>query len=139
MTSTLAASPFYQTLEGAATLPGGVREIVFAGVVDTINRDPSHPRLEWLWSPAHAWFGVATPTSKVLMPNVDNVFRIIPVDGVSHYRITARPLGRFPPSFSLQLLPSLPAEDAWNEVIQQLIDSDLQKAGGRLIHTDHWP
>jgi hypothetical protein len=127
VTSTLAANPFHQTPEGAATLPAAVREIMFAGVVDTINRDPRRPRLQWLWSPAHRWFGFATPTSKVLMPNVDNVFRIIPVDGVSHYRIVARPVGPAPTQFSLQLLPSLPAEEAWNKVIQELIDADIQK------------
>jgi hypothetical protein len=127
VTSTLGANPFAQTPEGATTLPGAVKEIVYAGVVDTINRDPSHPRLQWLWSPAHQWFGVATPTSKVLMPNVDNVFRIVPVDGVSHYRITARPSGPIPTQFSLQLLPSLPAEDAWSKVIQELIDADIEK------------
>jgi hypothetical protein len=127
VTSTLGANPFGKTPEGAATLPGAVREIVYAGVVDTINRDPARPRMQWLWSPAHTWFGVATPTSKVLMPNVDNVFRIVPVDGVSHYKITARPAGPIPVQFSVQLLPSLPAEDAWDKVIQQLIDADIQK------------
>jgi hypothetical protein len=127
VTATLGANPFAQTPEGAATLSGAVREIVFAGVVDTINRDPSHPRMEWLWSPAHQWFGVATPASKVLMPNVDNVFRILPVDGVSHYRITARPSGPIPIQFSLQLLPSLPAEDSWSKVLQELVDADIQK------------
>jgi hypothetical protein len=127
VTGTLAANPFYQTAEGAATLPGAVREIVYAGVVDTINRDPARPHLQWLWAPAHQWFGIVTPTSKVLMPNVDNVFRIIPVDGVSHYKIVATPSGPVPTQFSLQLLPSLPAEDAWNKVIQELVDADIQK------------
>jgi hypothetical protein len=136
VTGTLAGNPFYKTPEGAATLPGAVREIMFAAVVDTINRDSSHPRLEWVWSPAHRWFGLATPTSKVLMPNVDNVFRLVPVDGVSHYKIVARPAGPVPTQFSLQLLPSLPAEEDWNKVIQQQIDADIQKqADGSFILT----
>ena len=61
------------------------------------------------------------------MPNVDNVFRIIPVDGVSRYTITARPSGPIPTQFSLQLLPALPAENAWNKVIEELIDTDIRK------------
>ena len=106
----LAADPYAKTGEGAATLPAAAKEIAFAAVVDTINRDPTHPVIQWLWSPAHQWFGTKVPVSKVLMPNVDNVFRIMPVDGVSHYRITAVPQGPIPTQFSIQLLPALPAE-----------------------------
>ena len=127
VTQTFAADPFFATPEGKATLPGAVNEVVFAAVVDAVNRDPSRPRVQWLWSPAHAWHGLQTPTSKVLMPNVDNVFRIIPVDGVSHYRITATPAGPVPTQVSLQLLPSLPGEDQWSKVIQELVDTDIQK------------
>ena len=122
-----ATDPYAKTSEGRATLQGAAREVAFAAVVDTINRDASRPRLEWLWSPAHEWFGNAIPASKVLMPNVDNVFRILPVDNVSHYRITAVPEGRIPTQFSIQLLPALPAEAQWAKVIQELVDTDIGK------------
>ena len=136
VTRPFAAHPFASTAEGQATLPGAVKEVVFAAVVDAIDRDPARPRIEWLWSPAHDWFGLSTPTSKVLMPNVDNVFRIVPVDGVSHYRLVATPTGPKPTQVSLQLLPALPAEDQWNKVIQELVDSDIrQETDGSYVIT----
>ncbi len=128
VTHSFAADPYANTGEGQATLPAAAREVMFAAVVDTINRDPARPALQWLWSPAHAWFGTTVPASKVLMPNVDNVFRIMPVDGVSHYRITATPQGPIPTQFSIQLLPALPAEAEWSKVIQELVDTDIVKA-----------
>ncbi|MGD0546684.1 MAG: hypothetical protein ABR991_02510, partial [Terracidiphilus sp.] len=73
---TFAAEPYASTPEGKAILPRAVEEVVYAGVVDAINRDPARPRLQWLWAPAHSWSGITVPVSKVLMPNVDNVFRI---------------------------------------------------------------
>jgi len=123
-----AADPYADTAEGKATLAAAAREVAFAAVVDAINRDPLRPSIQWLWSPAHTWFGVSVPASKVLMPNVDNVFRIMPVDGVSHYRIAATPAGPIPAQFSIQLLPALPAEAQWSAVIQELVDADIGKA-----------
>jgi len=125
---TFATDPYAKTPEGRATLPAAAHEVAFAAVEDTINRDPTRPRLQWVWSPAHDWFGIAVPVSKVLMPNVDNVFRIMPVDDVSHYRITAAPAGPIPTQFSIQLLPALPAESQWSKVIQELVDTDIAKA-----------
>jgi hypothetical protein len=122
------SDPYFATAEGKRTLPDAAREIVFAAVVDSINRDPARPGLQWVWAPSHRWFGVTVPASKVLMPNVDNVFRIVPVDNVSHYRIGAAPAGPVPTQFSVQLLPALPGESHWSKVIQELVDSDIRKA-----------
>jgi hypothetical protein len=120
-----AAESYASTAEGKSILPHAVDEVVYAGVVDAINRDPSHPRLQWLWAPAHTWSGIAVPASKVLMPNVDNVFRIFPVDNLHHYRLTAHPAGPTPIQESLQLLPRLPGEDGWSKVIQEVVDEDI--------------
>jgi hypothetical protein len=95
-TQTMAADPYVSTKEGRAILPHAVSEIVYAGVVDAINRDPARPRLQWLWAPVHTLSGISVPTSKVLMPNVDNVFRIFPVDDRHHYRLTAHSDGPTP-------------------------------------------
>ncbi len=121
------ADPYAATQEGRGTLAAAAREVVFAAVQDSINRDPARPRLQWVWAPSHSWFGVTIPASKVLMPNVDNVFRIVPVDGVSHYRITATPAGAVPTQFSVQLLPALPGEAQWSKVIQEVVDTDIHK------------
>jgi len=61
----------------------------------------------------------------VLMPNVDNVFRIFPVDYRYHYRLIAHPAGPTPIQESLQLLPRLPGEDGWSKVIQEVVDNDI--------------
>jgi len=125
VTQSFAADPYAGTVEGKGILERAVDEVVYAGVVDAINRDPARSRLEWLWTPAHTWSGIAVPTSKVLMPNVDNVFRIFPVDNLHHYRLTAHPAGPKPIQESLQLLPRLPGEDGWSKVIQEVVDEDL--------------
>jgi len=125
VTQAFAADPYAGKAEGKAILPHAVDEVVYAGVVDAINRDPARSRLQWLWAPAHSWSGIAVPASKVLMPNVDNVFRIFPVDDRHHYRLTAHPAGPTPIQESLQLLPRLPGEDGWSKVIQEVVDEDI--------------
>jgi hypothetical protein len=119
------ADPYARTVEGNRILQRAVNEVVYAGVLDAINRDPARSHLQWLWAPAHTWSGIAVPTSKVLMPNVDNVFRIFPVDNHHHYRLTARLAGPAPTQVSLQVLPALPGEDGWSKVIQEVLDSDI--------------
>jgi hypothetical protein len=125
VTQTFAADPYASTVEGRGILQRAVDEVVYAGVVDAINRDPARPRLQWLWAPTHTWSGIAVPASKVLMPNVDNVFRIFPVDNLHHYRLTAHPAGPTPIQESFQLLPRLPGEDGWSKVIQEVVDVDI--------------
>ncbi len=49
VTRTFAADAYASTAEGKAILPHAVDEVVYAGVVDAINRDPARPRLQWLW------------------------------------------------------------------------------------------
>jgi hypothetical protein len=130
VTDRFGAQPFAATPEGRATLAGAAAEIAFSGAVGAVNQDPARPNVEWLWTPAHDWFGLHVPTAKVLMPNVDNVFRLIPVDGTSHYRITATPTGPLPTQVTLQLLPGLPGEANWAKVIQELLDTDIQPDTG---------
>jgi hypothetical protein len=120
-----AADPYAHTVEGERILERAVNEVTYAGVVDAINRDPAHSRLQWVWAPAHTWSGIAVPASKVLMPNVDNVFRIFPVDNRHHYRLSAHLAGAAPTQMSLQLLPALPGEDGWSKVIQEVVDEDI--------------
>src|ERR1700735_5602574 len=48
VTKSLAADPYAQTGDGRATLSAAAREIAFAAVQDSINRDPTHPVAQWL-------------------------------------------------------------------------------------------
>jgi hypothetical protein len=116
-----------QTQEKRATLPAAVDEVVFSGVVGVLNADPAHPRVQWLWSPAHTWFGLNVPAAKYLMPNVDNVFRLIPVDGVSQFEISAKPSGpQAPRQFTIQLISAIPGDDGSERVFSVLLDTDIQ-------------
>jgi hypothetical protein len=121
------AEPGPQTPEALADLPRAVDEVVFSGVVGVLNADSTNPRVQWLWSPPHSWFGLDVPAAKFLMPNVDNVFRVIPVDGVSHFEINARPSGpHLPTQFTIQLVSALPGDAGWEKVLSVLIDTDIQ-------------
>jgi Protein of unknown function (DUF1214) len=120
------ADPWAATPEGQATLPASLNEVLFSGVVGALNADPFRPKVEWLWSPAHSWFGLDVPAAKFIMPNVDNVFRVIPVDSVSHYEITARPGGgRIPTQWTLQLIRSVPTVANAESVFAVLMDTDI--------------
>src|ERR1700761_8320163 len=44
-----ASDPYASTAEGRATLTAAAREVTFAAVVDTINRDAARPAIQWLW------------------------------------------------------------------------------------------
>jgi len=48
VTQAFAADPYASTSDGKAILPRAVDEVVYAGVVDAINRDPARSRLQWL-------------------------------------------------------------------------------------------
>jgi hypothetical protein len=120
------ADPWAATPEGKQTLGAAVNELVFSGVVGVLNADPSRPRVQWVWAPEHSWFGLKVPGAKEIMPNIDNVFRIIPVDNLSHYQITARPgPGKLPTQWTLQLIPSVGAAAVSAKIYSQLLDSDL--------------
>jgi len=121
----LGADPWAATAEGRAALPGVIDEVAFSAAVGVVDRDPARPEAFWVWAPAHTWHGVSVPAAKVLMPNADNVFRIVPVDGRSRYRIDAVPSGPRPVQFTVQLLPGLPGEGNWHKVLQEVLDSDL--------------
>jgi hypothetical protein len=87
--ASLQTRPWAGTPEGKATFSAAVNELLFSGVVGVLNADPSRPKVQWLWAPSHSWYGLNVPGAKYIMPNVGNVFRVIPADNVSHYEIIA--------------------------------------------------
>jgi hypothetical protein len=115
------------TPEGKATLVSSVDEVLFSGVVGVLNADPSRPKVQWVWAPGHTWFGLKVPGAKYIMPNVDNVFRIIPVDNVSHYEISARPGGgNIPTQWTVQLIHSVTLVGGPDSIYSVLIDTDIR-------------
>ena len=60
------------------------------------------------------------------MPNVDNVFRIIPVDDTSHYEIIAIPgAGKTPSQWTLQVHHSIASVADSQNISSVLIDTDI--------------
>src|SRR5580692_154514 len=119
--------PWYGTPEGRATLASSVDEVLFSGVVGVLNADPSHPKVQWVWAPGHSWFGLKVPGAKFLMPNVDNVFRIIPVNSVAHYEITAQPSGgNIPTQWTVQLIHSVATVAGSENIFSVLMDTDIR-------------
>jgi hypothetical protein len=115
------------TPEGKATLASSVDEVLFSGVVGVLNADPNHPKVQWVWAPGHAWFGLKVPGAKYVMPNVDNVFRIIPIDSVSHYEITAKPSGgNIPTQWTVQLIHSVATVVGAENIFSVLMDTDIR-------------
>jgi hypothetical protein len=116
-----------QSAEALAGLPKAVDEVVFSGVVAALNADSNNPQVQWLWAPSHSWFGLNVPDAKYLTPNADNVFRLIPVDGVSRFEVGARPTGPNPPrQFTVQLVSAIPGDDGSEKVLSVLLDTDIQ-------------
>ena len=114
------------TPEGKATFAAAINELLFNSVIGALNSDPGRPEVEWVWAPAHSWFGLDVPAAKFIMPNVDNVFRVIPVDDVSHYEIVAHPQGnRIPTQWTVQLIHSVPDIVGSQGVYSVLIDTDI--------------
>jgi Protein of unknown function (DUF1214) len=119
--------PWAQTTEGKATLASSVNEVLFSGVVGELNGDPSHPKVQWVWAPGHSWFGLKVPGAKYIMPNVDNVFRVIPVDNVSHYEIRANPgSGKIPTQWTVQLIHSVALGTGPETIYSVLMDTDIR-------------
>jgi hypothetical protein len=125
--SAFSEDPLAQTTEGKATLASSVDEVLFSGVVGVLNADATRPKVQWVWAPGHSWFGLKVPGAKYIMPNVDNVFRVIPVDNISHYEITAKPGGgNIPTQWTVQLIHSVALVAGAESIYSVLIDTDIR-------------
>jgi hypothetical protein len=122
----LRSDPWAITAEGKATLEGTAKEAVFSQIEGALNTDPLHPKVQWLWAPAHHWFGLEVPAAREFTPNVDNVFRAIPVDNRSHYEINVKPgPGRIPRQWTIQLLRVTTRDPEAATVGSELLDDDI--------------
>lgn len=86
-----------QTLE---RLDLAVSELLFTHAQRGANSDPARPRISWTESPPHDWDGVHVQGGRYAGDNPDNVYRLAPVDGVSHYVIEGR-INDAPPSHGI--------------------------------------
>jgi hypothetical protein len=109
-----ASHPLAGTPDGAASLEAAVDSITAAMVQTAVNDDPSRPKAFWSVTAAHRWHGQDVPNSGYGIENPDNVYRHIPVDGVSRYEILGRMPENPPSHLSFTLYASLPGTTDMN-------------------------
>jgi Protein of unknown function (DUF1214) len=103
--------PFAQDPEASRSLASAVDELAFASALDAVDSDPERPKVVWGFTAPRTWLGYSVPGSRWGIDNPDNVYRIIPVDASSKYRITAHAHGTGPIQFSFLVYDSFVGED----------------------------
>lgn len=102
---------------GDRTLQQGVDECVLAAIYDTILNDPVVPRIFWIETPPHSWFGHSIGGARYFNDNPDCPTRAAALDPRGHYEILGRAADKRQIALSFQLyqdntyglvLPGLP-------------------------------
>jgi hypothetical protein len=89
--------------EALSRLENGVAELGFGMVQTAINGDAYRPRVYWVATTPHRWFGLNVPGSRWAFDNPDTVYRTIPIDPSQQYVIrgTLQGTGVIDQAFSL--------------------------------------
>lgn len=119
-------NPTAATESGRATLEEAVRETVFAAVIDTVADDPAHPAIVWTLNAPHDWFDIQVPGARYGIDNPDNVYRLVLLDGASHYEIKGHRRDGGPTQFGFELLDSPPGLHGIGKHLGFLRDSDIK-------------
>jgi hypothetical protein len=146
-------NPVAATASGGSTLDEAVRETVFAAVIDTVADDPAHPAIVWTLNAPHQWFDLSVPGARYGIDNPDNVYRLVLLDGGTHYEIKGHRHGAGPTQFGFELLDSAPGLHGIGKHLAFLSDGDIktdadgtfkitidpEPAGGRPNHIQTTP
>jgi hypothetical protein len=81
-----------------------VTEFTFNGALCAANSDPGKPRILKVQGEPHSWFGMDVLGSRRGGNNVDNAYRIIPIDGESRFEIIGRPAPAPPADVTFTLI-----------------------------------
>ncbi len=103
--------PLAQDPEALRSLSAAVGELAFASALDAVDSDPERPKVVWGFTAPRTWLGYSVPGSRWGIDNPDNVYRIIPVDAQSKYRITVHAAGPGPTQYSFLVYDSFVGED----------------------------
>jgi hypothetical protein len=103
--------PVAQDPEASQSLASAVAELAFASALDAVDSDPERPKVVWGFTAPRTWLGYSVPGSRWGIDNPDNVYRIIPVDASSKYRITVHAHGTGPIQYSFLVYDSFVGED----------------------------
>lgn len=112
--------------EQAARIRAAAESGVFHVTVIAVNEDPANPKILATELPAHRWMGIDVPDARHAIDNPDNIYRIMPVDARSSYRLE----GRFPPrhaaDFNLTVLTEYFGEKGANATVGYLDENTLE-------------
>jgi hypothetical protein len=79
----------------------------FCGLMDALNSDPRNPRIHAFGRLEHALNGEQVPATRTMHPNLDYIYRLVPLDADSKIRILGSAvLGRAPHAVEYALLTS---------------------------------
>lgn len=108
--------------QSEAALGPSIDELAYAYAQKTANSDPARPRVSWIESPPHHWFGDDVPGGRYAGDNPDTIYRIVPIDGVSSYEVTG------------QFLPNRPATTLFQVVTDvNLLTTVSQLDGNNMV------
>ncbi len=127
---------------GSKTLGQGVDECVLAAIYDTILNDGSKPRILWIETPPHSWFGHTIGGARYFNDNPDCPTRAASLDPSGTYEIRGGPGGIRQTALSFQLyhdntyglvLPGVPSRSSSSRQkldtpLGGLVDETLQVA-----------
>lgn len=136
------ADPVARTPAGSKTLDQGVDECVLTAIYDTILNDGSHPRIIWIETPPHNWFGHTIGGARYFNDNPDCAIRAASLDPVGSYEIHGRAGSVRQAALSFQLyhdngyglvIPGVPPRSAssrekFDTALGGLFDEDLKVA-----------
>ncbi|MBK8306364.1 MAG: DUF1214 domain-containing protein [Gammaproteobacteria bacterium] len=135
------ADPVAMTPAGSRTLDQAVDECVLTAIYDTILSDVSTPRIIWIESPPHSWFGHTIGGARYFNDNPDCAIRAASLDPVGSYEIHGRAGSVRQAALSFQLyhdnayglvIPGVPSRSSSREkfdtALGGLFDDSLQVA-----------
>ena len=98
-------------------IPEAAASAVFGSVLVAVNEAPCDPAVcNWLL-PAHSWGGLSVPDGRWGVDNPDNVYRKVPVDARSSYRLVGRYRAGRPVDISFSILSEFFGEKGHSKTV----------------------
>ncbi len=143
-TAYLGAHGLLASTEARSRLDNAIDELVNGGIAMSLNSNPTVPRVHWLASGPHHWFGLDMPGSRWAFDNPDNAYRTVPISADASYVIHGHRFGNGPADVSFSLIndPVTQGTEAFLDGKQLAIDAngdyritiDSEPANGRPNH-----
>jgi hypothetical protein len=111
-------------------LAPAIQQLTYGSAQVVADGNPDHPLVSWIEAPPHTWFGNQVPGGRFAGDNPDNVYRMIPIDGVSTYQISGRFVGAHPAITLFQLVVS----PSWTGV--DSIGTDVNGTDSLVVNPD---